>query len=180
MDHIALNALIDAEPIKGAWLSDCGTYRWALWRTWDRHVHTLPVCMLNPSTADGRKDDPTIRRLIAFAKREGYGGIIVVNLFAYRTAYPTELRGRHYDILVGPKNNEVIEAAVPERADVLIGWGAFERMPRNASGKTRSDDFLGYLAHVNARPMCLGRTAVGAPRHPLYVRGDQPMVEFVA
>ena len=177
---VDLKAMIDAEPIKGAWLSECGTYRWALWRAWDRSLPLLPVCMLNPSTADGRQDDPTIRRLISFAKRQGYGGILVVNLFGYRTAYPTHLRAHHYDTIVGPRNNEAIEAAIGEGASVLVGWGAVDWMPRGETGITRSDDFMGYLSHVNARPLCLGRTAAGHPRHPLYVRGDQPLVEFAA
>ncbi|MCF1744633.1 DUF1643 domain-containing protein [Paradevosia shaoguanensis] len=174
-----LQQRIEADPIKGAWLSDCGTYRWALWRIWDRTRPILPVCMLNPSTADGRKDDPTIRRLLAFAKRDGYGGIVVVNLFAYRTSHPSLLRGRHYDIIVGPQNNAVIEAVISERSRVLVGWGAFDGVQRSARGLTRADDFLRYLGHVGAHPVCLGKTATGAPRHPLYVRGDQPMEAFL-
>ncbi|MCR6673257.1 DUF1643 domain-containing protein [Devosia ginsengisoli] len=177
-DRVDIDALIGADPIKGAWLSDSGVYRYALWRIWDRHLPRLPVCMLNPSTADGHRDDATIRRLIAFAKREGYGGIIVVNLFAFRATEPTSLRGRHYDLIVGPRNNAAIEAAIPEGSVVLCGWGAFDGMQRNGRGQTRSADFMGYLAHVEARPLCLGRTAGGSPRHPLYVRADQPMVAF--
>lgn len=48
--------------------------------------------MLNPSTADENVDDPTIRRCINFAKDWGYGGMYVGNLFAFRTAYPKELK----------------------------------------------------------------------------------------
>lgn len=178
MIRVDLKSLMDAEPIKGAWISDCGFYRYALWRVWDRRLPLLVVCMLNPSTADGRKDDPTARRVIYFAKRDGYGGVLVVNLFAYRTTDPAFLRGRAYDVIVGPLNNAMIEAAILEGTTVLCGWGATEGMARSANGGTRAQDFMGYLAHVGARPVCLGRTAAGHPRHPLYVRGDQPMEEF--
>ena len=47
--------------------------------------------MLNPSTADGETDDATIRVCRGRALRMGYGGIIVVNLFAYRATSPDNM-----------------------------------------------------------------------------------------
>lgn len=173
---IDLSSLIAAEPIKGAWISEDTVHRYALWRTWNGTLPRLTVCMLNPSTADARKDDPTIRRLISFAAREGYGGLLVVNLFAYRTAHPSELCGRGYSVIVGPENNAIVEAAIPEGSKVLLGWGAFHWGV--AGGRTRRDDVLGYLRHVGASAFCLGLTSSGEPRHPLYIRSDQPFVEF--
>jgi hypothetical protein len=52
-------------------LSDCGTYRYELWRRWAEGPHVLFV-MLNPSTADAVTDDATIRKCIGYAKRWGY------------------------------------------------------------------------------------------------------------
>ena len=174
---IALAPLFAADPIKGAYLSADGVHRYALWRVWEPAANKLTVCMLNPSTADARADDPTIRRLIGFAKRDGYGGIMVVNLYAYRSPYPEALSGRHYDQIVGPENNAMMEAVVQQGDRVLLGWGA---APWAAfqGGRMRRDDVLNFLKHVEAKAVCLGRTAAGEPRHPLYVRGDQPFEEF--
>src|ERR1700730_4474366 len=58
---------------RGAHISDCGTYRYRLWREWDRSLPTLAFLMLNPSTADHLTDDPTITRLIAGTIRPSRG-----------------------------------------------------------------------------------------------------------
>lgn len=72
-------------------LSKCRTYRYALWRTWDESKPFAMFVGLNPSTADELEDDPTIRRCINFSKLWGYGGLCMVNLFAYRATDPTAL-----------------------------------------------------------------------------------------
>ena len=77
---------------RGAELSGCGRYRYKLWRIWDPDLPPILFVMLNPSTADANSDDRTIRRCVAFAKRDGFGGLLVGNLFAYRTPYPRVLR----------------------------------------------------------------------------------------
>lgn len=158
---------VSADPFAGAWISECGRYRYALWRFWDMGAEALPILMLNPSTADASKDDPTIRRCVGFAKREGYGGIVVVNLFGWRAtdpkALPTEADA------IGP-DNEAIVAAITQRRPVLCAWGAFAdaraRFVRNA------------LESRGSTLLCLGKTKDGAPRHPLYVKGDQPFEQM--
>ena len=74
--------------MKGAVISDCKRYRYRLWRIWNGSQSRLVFVMLNPSTADGEQDDPTIRKCVGFAERLGYGGIEVVNLFAWRATDP--------------------------------------------------------------------------------------------
>ncbi len=90
----------------GAELSPCKAYRYALWRRWSDAPPVLFV-MLNPSTADESQDDPTIRRCISFAKQWGHGGIIVGNLFAFRSPYPNDLQTAADPI--GPENNLWLE-----------------------------------------------------------------------
>jgi hypothetical protein len=121
--------------------------------------------MLNPSTADHELDDPTIRRCMAFARAHGYGGIAVVNRYAYRATEPRELR-KAVDPL-GPENLRIVGETCKDR-DVVVAWGAFEldTDPVDLS-------ILLSVIHSTARSVfCLGRTKSGAPRHPLYVRGD--------
>ena len=82
------NATLKRQTQSGADFSECGRYRYKLWRTWDDIRPVVMFIMLNPSTADATADDPTIRRCIGFARAWGYGGVRVGNLFAWRTPYP--------------------------------------------------------------------------------------------
>lgn len=76
---------------KGARFSACRNYRYALWRIWDIDKPLVMFIGLNPSTANETTDDPTIRRVVDFAFRWGYGGVYMMNLFAWVTPYPGEL-----------------------------------------------------------------------------------------
>ena len=75
----------------GAHFSPCERYRYRLWRCWDASKWKLAIIGLNPSTATHEEDDPTIRRCIGFAKRDGYGGLLMLNLFALRSTDPKGL-----------------------------------------------------------------------------------------
>jgi hypothetical protein len=84
--------LLNRRPTeRGCVLSPDGLYRYLLWRTWNPKANTMVWLMLNPSTADAMNDDPTIRRCIGFAQREGCGSIQVLNLYALRATKPKHL-----------------------------------------------------------------------------------------
>src|SRR5690606_19643797 len=122
------------EPAKGAVLSPDGRYRYQLWRTWDGAKAALGWVMLNPSTADASDDDPTIRRCISRAKAEGYGGILVCNLYAYRTPSPAvmwDAERKGIDI-VGPENDSYLKAMWVDCDVVVAAWGAGARPGRVA------------------------------------------------
>ncbi|MEL6362378.1 MAG: DUF1643 domain-containing protein [Pseudomonadota bacterium] len=156
-------------PIEsGATLSECGRYRYSLWRKWGPG----PICtfvMLNPSTADAVEDDPTIRRCISFAKREGCQGLLVENLFAYRATKPADMIAAEDP--VGPTNNAALQGAIRmarERGWPLIAaWGA------NPFAKKRGQLVAGW-----GRFQCLRKSKSGAPGHPLYVPGDTPLIPY--
>ncbi len=140
-----------------------GVYRYRLWRRWARGP-ALVFMMLNPSTADAEQDDPTIRRCAGFARREGAAALEVVNLYALRSSDPRELVG-HPDP-EGPDNLETVTAVMSEALDVVVAWGG--SAPRVTPSGIRS-----LLDHRDL--WCLGTTAGGDPRHPLYVRADTPL-----
>lgn len=155
----------DSELISGAEFSDCCAYRYRLWRIWEPDLPRLVWIMLNPSTADAEMNDPTIRRCIGFAKREGCGGIEVVNLYALRSTDPSAL-GKHPDP-VGPENLAYLDQAMESGSDLVAAWGAW-------TGPARMHSVARSLL-PDAELLCLGRTKKDrAPRHPLYVRADQP------
>lgn len=103
-------------------LSPCGAYRYLLTRTWGSGDPLVWV-MLNPSTADATSDDQTLRRVQAYSRREGAGRAQIVNLFAYRSTDPAELR--RVDDPVGEVNDQILEVFLGQpRGSVVVAWGA--------------------------------------------------------
>lgn len=143
------------------------TYRYLLEHRWGS-VAPMVLVMLNPSTADATRDDPTMRRALRFARREGCGGLIVVNLFALRATDPAALTS-HPDP-VGSDNDQVLCAAVGRGNLVVAGWGA------HGTPHGRDRAVLRLLAPVRLR--CLGLTAGGQPRHPLYLPATAPLTDY--
>ncbi|HXT81423.1 MAG TPA: DUF1643 domain-containing protein [Acetobacteraceae bacterium] len=159
---------MDDFPVrKHAVISSDGRYRYRLDRYWGTRPR-LGFVMLNPSTADAELDDPTIRRCMGFARREGAGGIIVCNVYAYRATKPAELWGQRDPH--GPENDahllELGRWAASVNSPIVCAWGA---LGNNTNRHTA------LLMQTGAQLVCLGKTKDGHPRHPLYVRGDQPL-----
>jgi hypothetical protein len=95
MALILLLRITRCEPVedgRGALLSECGQYRYRLWRLWDALAPVMVWVLLNPSTADADTDDPTVRKCVGFARAHRYGGVVLVNLFAWRATDPKQLR----------------------------------------------------------------------------------------
>lgn len=158
---------------KGAVISDCGQYRYALYRAWA----SPPLCvfiMLNPSTADADLDDPTIRRCVSFAQREACGGLWVVNLFAFRATEPKDMKAASDPI--GPDNSAALEKTLLRARmcgyPVIAAWGA------HGTYKA-ADVFVAELAKKHQITLqCFGVTGAGQPKHPLYIKADAPLIEW--
>lgn len=166
-----LGGVVEMMPVrKTADISDCGTFRYRLTRYWGPG-YMLPFVMLNPSTADANVDDPTIRRCMAFARRESAGGIVVANLCAFRSPSPADLDKASDPFGLG--NKQVLQCLAQEAAaqgvPIVCAWGSH--------GAGRGDQYaVNLFREEGAKLVCLGKTAAGHPRHPLYVRGDQPLL----
>jgi len=152
--------------MKSAVISDCGAYRYFLLRG---ELNQLPFIMLNPSTADDKIDDPTIRRCLSFAEKFGYGGIVVVNLYALRATKPEEL-WKCTDP-VGPENDMWLAKIASKCPEVVCAWGTNARADRVQHAAE-------VLKANGTKLKCLGTTKNGSPRHPLYVKGDQPLLDW--
>ena len=157
-----------------ATISPCGLYRYELKRRWGQGPAAIFI-MLNPSTADAEKDDATIRRCVSFAKREGCGGLTVLNLFAFRATKPEALKAAADP--VGPSNDEwiahVVGGAVWTGSPVIAAWGA------HGSDLGRDVAVAELVRRRLMAPMlCLGVTKAGAPSHPLYLAADAPLVRW--
>jgi len=126
--------------------------------------------MLNPSTADGQQDDPTIRKVMGFSALLGYGNVYVVNKYAYRATDPTELR----KVLdpVGPKTDSYIQDWARFASRIVVAWG---RDP--ALVPCRAQAILNILVRYN-NIYCLGHNNDGSPKHPLMLPYRTPFEIF--
>lgn len=167
--------MTDVQISKDALVSPDGLYRYLLTRTWDEELPRIVWIMLNPSTADAVEDDMTVRKCIGFSKRNGAGGISVLNLFGLRATQPKHLLD-HPDP-EGPANRAVWDSTfrppgdrrqrIHQKPIVVAAWGA--SAPK---GLPRSTAFDAWC--VNAPDwLCLGLTADGSPRHPSRIGYDR-------
>jgi hypothetical protein len=140
-------------------------YRYALSRCWDGKLPMLGFIGLNPSTADETRLDPTLRRVVTYAIREGCGGIWVANLFAYRATKPKVMLG--VDNPVGPHNDVWLTDIARWCGIILCGWGAH--------GSHLGRDMWVRKLLQGHKLHCLSKTKDGQPGHPLYLRKDAPL-----
>lgn len=145
-------------------LSDCKKFRYSLTRIWDDSKPRVLFIMLNPSTADAEKEDPTIRRCIGFAKDWGYGGLYVVNLFALRATNPKELLTAPF--VVGVENEKWIRRMSSLAHLVVCAWGNSSIVSKL---QKRLDPNWKPLSWINKPLHYLELSNDGTPKHPLYL-----------
>lgn len=149
--------------MNGAIFSDDRKYRYVLWRTWDalgmNDKRVMFIC-LNPSTADEKEDDPTVRRCIGFAKSWGYGGLYMCNLFAFRATEPIEMMKAEDPI--GPDNDSWLDDITRETSLIVAGWGEY------GTFLDRGKEVLQFIHNVHY----LKLNKSGQPAHPLYLKSD--------
>lgn len=151
---------------RAAALSPCRTWRYTLERIWDVTKSIVVFVLLNPSTADATQDDATLRKGIGFAKRWGYGGVVFVNLFAFRSTDPKNL-SYNYEGMVGPDNDHHIVEQVQRAALVVLAWGVY-------GGHLSRDAHV--LKLLRGTPLWhLGRTKDGHPKHPVRLAYSTPL-----
>jgi len=146
----------------GAVFSRCRRWRYLLWRRWDATGPIANFLMLNPSTADEYKLDPSCTRARLYAERWGYGALIVTNLFAWRATDPREMKAALEP--VGRANDAAILRAASEAAIVVCAWG------NHGAHLERSKTITRLLRDAGIKLHGLRLTDAGEPAHPLYLR----------
>lgn len=138
---------------KGAEFSECGKYRYRLWRIWDESKPTAMCIGLNPSTANASKNDNTINILIRVLKSLGYGGFYMMNLFAWISSKPEDLLTCD-DPLNG--NDWHLAETSKKCDDIIFCWGNFKQ----------ATDRIKVVTDVFKTAKCFGFNANGTPWHP--------------
>ena len=144
----------------GARFSDCDKYRYRLWRKWGEGAK-VGFIMLNPSTADEHRNDPTIERCHRRAVAMGFSALEVVNIFAFRATDPKDLKKAKKPI--GPDNDRTILQVAADCDQLICAWGS------HGHHLGRSDAVKKLLVNNNIDAFVLNLTKQGEPGHPLYI-----------
>ncbi len=144
----------------GAKFSQDRVHRYSLWRIWDKSKDYAVFVGLNPSTADEYKNDPTVRRCVNYAFDWGFGGLYMLNIFAFRSTDPGNLYSA--DDPIGPENDFFLRTISEQAGITVAAWG------NHGEFMNRGEDVKALLTN----PFCLKLTKTGSPGHPLYLRKD--------
>ena len=140
------------------------THRYCLERTWAEHKPKLVCVGVNPSVADEERPDATIRKVVGFADRWGFGGIVMVNLYAWVSQDPSAMKrmirekGERY--VIGEANDHVLMRAFSKHEHVWFAWGANGTLHR-------AEAVLALARAYKREPFCIGVSENGHPLHPL-------------
>lgn len=176
-----------AEPIIRTAVIE-GEYRFLLKRAWGSGPCIL-WCGTNPSTADASRDDPTMWREIEFSYRWGFGSLVKINVYPFRTPSMSALMGWRNRYIGKPDNWSVgaSNAFAAWRRNLLTAREAMNMATKYVAAwgnGVDADDLEHFLRH--ARPtvdtsehdgfgdqpvpvdwQCLGTNQDGSPKHTL-------------
>lgn len=155
---------IKIETGAGAKFSLCGGYRFSLWRIWRLDIPSVMLIGLNPSTANAKTDDPTIRRIRGLVKENGFGGFFMTNLFPFITPYPEELAIADKYLV---ENDETLRHIRSLCHSVVFCWGNFNT-------RDRDKEVIGMFPDA----LCFGKNKSGSPKHPLYLKSSTQLKPF--
>ncbi len=144
---------------------DSTHYRYWLEVKLARRGPMLAVILKNPSTADAKRSDPAMGKVEAWARRQGFGSVIIVNLFAHRSTKPAALNRYSYAAAVGPENDAFIRRAVRSADTVVAAWGNPNGIEREVYDR-RAGEVMRLLKGREIRRVG-GPTKMGHPRHGL-------------
>jgi len=143
----------------GAQFSPCRRWRYLLWRRWDAAKPVANFLMLNPSTADELKLDPSCTRARLYAERWGYGSVVITNIFAWRATDPQDMKAARDP--VGRGNDRAIMRAAREARLVVCAWG------NHGAHLDRSEKVRKLLRGIPLHVLRMNSS--GEPAHPLYL-----------
>lgn len=166
-----------ATNIRGtALFSNCGKFRQVLTREWDDapKLGTVLFIGMNPSTAAGDVDDPTVFKETKYTRRWGYGRYVKCNVMDHRATKPKMLLLPNV-VPCSPENMPIIIREARFADIVVLAYGALhKKLAHYGENVVRELKDNGIKIHV------LGLTKAGHPRHPLYLKDDAELMEFAA
>ena len=132
-----------------------GHFRYSLSRIWENKLPKVLFIMLNPSIANSKKNDPTIRKIISYSKSWGFGGVYVGNIYSNISPYPKDIRLIKFHR--EKKNIESIKKMKEKTELSVFAWGNNEKAPK-------------WLKAIIKNPYYIELSKNGIPKHPLYLK----------
>lgn len=149
-------------------------FRYLLWRVWDDSLPLLIFIMLNPSTADEDNNDPTVERCERRARRDGFGGVMVLNIFAFRATDPKDMKAAEDPI--GDKNDYFIRSMMVKAREhgdtIVVAWGS------HGVYLARASQVAAFAKELGVQLYALGLTKDYEPRHPLYLKNEALLIPW--
>lgn len=149
------------------------THRPVLWREWGM-PDARPVLFvgMNPSTADAECNDPTVVREIDRAMRWRVSAYRKVNVMDLRATDPRRL----VEPGASPRSAMNLKAIAGEAAFAVRVVLAFGALPPPL--RLFAEEAVAELRRLRITLWCLGTTADGSPRHPLYLPKSAGLMEW--
>ena len=141
------------------------------------------VIGLNPSTATPERPDPTIKRVMAIAKRNGYDSFIMLNLYAQRATQPEDL-DEDCNCVLHTENLKALRWALAYTKkqypnDVVPVWCAWGNLVERRRYLARCwNDMLDVLHAEQNELLCISITKAGHPIHPLYQKNSSQLIKW--
>lgn len=165
--------------------SPCGKYRFTLWRHGLQDQGELDPSVervanehsyvqfigLNPSTATEYVDDPTIRRCIGFATRQGFSSLLMTNIFAWRDKSPEQMKKDAKDPTGDPVNIDRLVEFARGAGRIVAAWGSHGKYRARAA--TIREALKPFAEKCFALRVSM---ASGQPEHPLYLPADVKLI----
>jgi hypothetical protein len=147
-------------------------YRYTLTIEWDARKAKVQFIGLNPSTADEFKDDNTVRKCKQFAKNWGYGGMVMTNIFAFRSTDPIPMKKHEKPEGEGELNDTHLKAVAQKCELRVAAWG------NHGTHQNRGTKVARDLSEQGYSLKCFRITKAGQPEHPLYMRYETPLMDY--
>jgi hypothetical protein len=155
-------------------------YRYSLTvKTESKSNNKLVVIQCNPSEAKENRSDPTVGKVSIWANENSYGEVVFLNLFAYISPYISELEGKEYSILVGPKNDVVLKDNISNNSTIVLAWGG-DIPVTNEQYIRRVKEIMNIMQQTNSVPHRVGALSYGThPRHGrMWNKGNRELSEL--
>lgn len=173
--------LFSREPQRSCVLSLDAVYRYLLWETWGPGDPEL-FLLINPSTATHVTDDNTFLKVRKFAKTWGAGGVVIANLYPFRSTDPMGLRPAQEAGTLGTTQNLRYLSALASRFQTAtVGWGKHPFTSKGAGSHNLAvASVMETLASAGVQMRCFVENLDRSPKHPLYVKDSAVTVPWPA
>lgn len=152
-------------------------YRLWLDRMWGGATLATPYILwigMNPSTATAEYNDPTITREINFTRSWGYSAYAKCNVMDFRATKQADLLKPGVEPR-SARNLETIIDYARGAEKIILCYGVPHKSLLHYGPETAS---VLRQRGYGAKLFCLGKTLLGNPRHPLYLRADTQLEPF--